>query len=90
MWQSVSCQSYLTNSVFRDRIDCRMKGMAERLREARISKGMTQRELEIEAGLSRGLVCKIENWSRPGTSIRTVCQLADALEIEVRWLVFGE
>ena len=80
----------LTNAAFSDRIDCRMKGLPERLKETRISKGMTQRDLEIEAGLSRGLVCKIENWARPQPRMHTICALADALEVDMRWLVTGE
>lgn len=89
MWQSVVGRLCLTFAAFSDRIDCRMKGIAERLKESRRSAGMTQADLDLEAGLSKGHVSKIERGERVDLAPSTAMALADALDVDVRWLVFG-
>jgi len=86
----VVVRKYLTNAAFSDRIDCRMKGLAERVRVSRVSKGMTQRDLEIESGLCEGYVSKIERGVKSDLTARTVGALAVALGVDIQWLAFGE
>ncbi len=59
-----------------------------RLREARISKGITQQKLAYLAGTNQAVILKIENgWTlRP----RMVDGLALALDVNPAWLQWGE
>ena len=59
-----------------------------RLREARISKGLTQVELGKLAGTNQAAIQKIENgkvWNPP-----VVAELASALGVNPAWLQWGE
>ena len=59
-----------------------------RLREARISKGLTQVELGKLAGTSQTVIQKIENGKV--CNPRIVAELAVALDVNPAWLQWGE
>lgn len=59
----------------------------ERLRLARIHKGLSQQELAKAAGASQGLISKIERGHQRTSSLDE--ELAYAVEIEASWLRTG-
>lgn len=61
--------------------------LANRLRTARRRRGWSQRELAARANTTQGVIQKIEN----GDSLRPriIGAIAEALEVEPAWLVFG-
>lgn len=66
-----------------------MTTLGERVRAARKAKGWTQAELASRVTLagfpmSQGGIAQIEN--RPRTRPQSIVQLADALEVSIRWL----
>ena len=67
-----------------------MLDIAERIREVRLSRGMTQQELADACGLkSRTSINKIEkNTYNPG--LETIKKIARALNVEADYLVFGD
>ena len=54
----------------------------ERLRELRNDKGMTQKELAGEAGVSITYVSKLENGALPPPREKTILALADVLDAD--------
>ena len=66
----------------------RMKTTAERVRHAREKAKLSCAALDSASGLSVGHIAKIEREvSAPSTE--TLQKIADALELDVRWLAFG-
>lgn len=63
-------------------------GVAQRLRELRTAKGMTQIQLGELAGTNQAVIQKIEN----GKSMRPRCiaALAVVLEVNPAWLAWGD
>ncbi len=61
--------------------------LATRLREARKSHKWSQQDLATRAGTTQAVIQKIEN----GKSLRprNIVAIADALEVEPSWLMFG-
>lgn len=58
-----------------------------RLRDARISAGMSQGDLEEAAGLSHRHVGAIEQGRRPDLTISVLAKLARALSVSADWLL---
>ena len=52
------------------------------IRKIRIEKNMTQEELSRKSGISESYISELENNLKIPT-IRTLCQLAEALNVEV-------
>lgn len=65
-------------------------GMAQRLRDARDTRGWTLRKLRDVSGVSTGAIQAIENGGKGKVSCATVWQLATALKVSPGWLAFGE
>lgn len=64
--------------------------MGERVRHARILKGMTKVELAEITGISRISIAKIENGETENMSVKTAIALADALEMSLDFLLCGK
>lgn len=64
-----------------------MNSLAERLRQARKEKGLTQQEVAVRAGTTQDIVQKIENKKilRP----RNIEDIARAVDRSPAWLLFG-
>lgn len=67
-----------------------VNGFSERLRAARLVRGIPSIVLSREAGLSRGTVSEIERGSTKTVTLRTAIRLADALDVPRAWLCLGE
>ena len=52
--------------------------------------GMTYRKLSLAAGLSDSMMHKYMTSSTQSMSIDKLITVADALEVDPRWLIFGE
>ena len=60
---------------------------ATRLREARLSTGLSARALDREAGITRGHTNLSESGYRPNVELKTARALANALRVSLDWLV---
>ncbi len=69
--------------------DSRLRGpgLATRLTEARLHRGMTQTQLADVVGTSQSVVQKIENGR--STMPRMLPELAEVLDVPVEWLLYG-
>ena len=68
-----------------------MDTLNSRLREARLRKVWTQEDLARESGVPVVTISRIENGKVSGTPRQsTVRKLADALDIDGAWLLFGD
>src|SRR6266498_3130873 len=63
---------------------------ADRLRERRLSLGLTQRALASKAGVSPAAIGRMETEPAYVTTKPTILALANALECSERWLELGE
>jgi len=64
--------------------------IAQRIRDLRILKNISQAQLSIRAGLHRTYVSKIENGTRTNVSLDTLMRLAKELDCDVAQLVNPE
>ena len=64
-----------------------LKAFGNRLKTLRIAKGMSQLDLEVESGINRTEISRIENAQR-NIEFYTIVKLAKALGIEVKELFF--
>jgi transcriptional regulator with XRE-family HTH domain len=60
------------------------------LKQAREHKLMTQEELATTAGVTEATISRMENGRSGPTRPSTARKLAAALDIDPRWLLFGE
>lgn len=60
------------------------------MREARLKKGLTMKQLAEMAAVTAGGVAHLEAGRREYPSAETLGRLADALEVSIDWLVTGE
>lgn len=67
-----------------------MEYIGSRIKSARKSAKITQGDLSDRTGLTRAYICRVEKGQAPKLSIRTVMQIADALEVPVYTLVDDE
>jgi transcriptional regulator with XRE-family HTH domain len=58
------------------------------LREARRRRGLTQEQLEAASGVSQTVISKLERGGSTNPAYGTVVNLADALGVDPRALVF--
>ena len=65
------------------------KQVGNRLKQMRIEKGLTLKELSKRIDLSDSLLCLIENGTNKLTDKRAVI-LGEALEVGVEWLLHGK
>lgn len=66
-----------------------MKQVGKRLKQARLEKGLTLKELSDLVGLSDSHLCLIENGTNNLSEKRAVV-LGEALEVGVEWLLHGK
>jgi transcriptional regulator with XRE-family HTH domain len=69
-----------------------MKTLAERIRWARIKRGLKSSEVDVLAGLSLGHCAKVERsgvGGRRSPSVVTASKIAHALGVDVGWLING-
>lgn len=64
--------------------------LGERMRIAREKRGMTQRELAREVGVSSQAISLIENGTSKGLRPENLIAVCDALRIRPRWLAIGK
>lgn len=64
--------------------------LQERLRDCRVQKGWSNRELDRQAELDEGISSSIESGRRPNPTIATVKRLARALGVEPGFLIGPE
>lgn len=65
-----------------------LKEIAVRVRQRRAERGLTQEELAHLAGVSKSFVSEIEAGTRGASGLKYLA-LAEALEVEVQWLLTG-
>ena len=66
-----------------------MKQVGKRLKQTRLEKGLTLKELSDLVGLSDSQLCLIENGTNNLTEKRA-SDIGEALEVGVEWLLHGE
>ena len=66
-----------------------MKQVGNRLKQMRMEKGLTLKELSYLVGLSDSQLCLIENGTNKLSEKRAVV-LGEALEVGVEWLLHGK
>lgn len=64
----------------------RRASLGARLREVRLSRGLTQESLALESGLSRNQLIAFE-WGRSSLAIERLFDLADALGVPIHELL---
>jgi len=67
-----------------------MRSPGERIRTLRTEKGMTLPALADRAGLSKGLLSKLENSEESNPSLTTLYRIAEALEVTVSLILETE
>lgn len=63
--------------------------MKNKIKEVRLSKGMTQDELANKSGLTRPYISKLENNEEPVIKNTTMIAIAKALEKSVSYIFFS-
>lgn len=66
-----------------------MKDMAQRVKETRKSKGLSQQQLADAIGVTKGAVSQWENGSTANIKLDLFFRLADTLDVDPRWLALG-
>lgn len=61
----------------------RREQVGSRIREIRVSQGLTQMSLALEAGLSRNMIIGIE-WGQKSLAYERLWDIADVLGVDVR------
>ena len=64
--------------------------MGEKIRQVRLARGLTQRELAEIAGVSAVTISKLETGAARSASSKTLLRLASALNTSLDRLFFGE
>ena len=64
--------------------------MFEKIKDVRTAKGMSQVELAEKSGVSRFTIIALENGSLTDTHFSTLLKLANALEVTIDNLFFGD
>ena len=65
------------------------KDLGKRIREIRQSKGMTQEKLARKANIPQSSLAELENGKRTTVRFDRICSVADALGVELEYLVRG-
>lgn len=66
-----------------------IKAFGKRLKTIRQKKGLTQLDLELESGISRTEISRIENGQK-NIEFFTIVKLADALDIDIAKFFIGD
>lgn len=66
------------------------KTMGERLHDARTDRGWSQEYLAQRVGVTKKAISKIERGDTREPSARNLGNIAEALRVSVRWLMYGE
>lgn len=78
------------NGAVSPRTDIDMLALGRRLKRAREEAGFDiVTKLEVDAGVSRGTISRIENGEKPEVSLQVVAKIARVLGVRLDWLVFG-
>ena len=64
--------------------------IVDRIKAARVMRGLGSRELAKRAGLSSAAVSRLETRKVEGLEVATLVQIADALGVRREWLLTGE
>ena len=64
------------------------EGIARRLESARQERGWTQKELSVQSGVDRTVICRVESGAK--LTDKQAVKLAEALEVGVEWLMHGD
>lgn len=64
--------------------------MGYKIKELREAMRMTQEELSVKSGVSRGTICALENGTDRNTTSKTLLSIARALETTVDRLFYPE
>jgi len=67
-----------------------MEGFGERLERMRRRRLMTQADLAAKAGISLIQVARLENQATANPRASTIRALAEALDVDPAWLLFGD
>ena len=67
-----------------------MKTVSERLQYALIVRGISQSELARKIGVTRGAISNLKNNVSSGLSAENALKIAEVLNIDPYWLVFGK
>ncbi len=62
--------------------------MGYKIKEVRLKKRMSQRELAEKSGVSRTIISGLESGTRAETSTGTLLRIADALGVKVEQIFF--
>lgn len=62
--------------------------MGYKIKEFREARGMTQEELAVSSGISRGTISALENGTTRTTTTKTLLQIAKALDTTVDQIFF--
>jgi transcriptional regulator with XRE-family HTH domain len=60
---------------------------AQRLRRLRLAKGLSRRQLELEAGIPHGIVSRLESEEQAYPSVPVAMRLAKVLGVSVDYLI---
>lgn len=71
-------------------IETTLVGLGERLRSARHSCGLKQRELSSRTGISQKAISDVENGYRDRPYLSTLKKLSDELGVSVSYLMGGK
>ena len=86
---AVKHQCVACGAGIRQHVAMRARTLGQRVEEARVECGWSQRKLERECGLGDGQVSRIEADLRPNLSAEVLVKLARALHVREGWLWDG-
>ena len=64
--------------------------MGYRIKEVREAKGMTQENLAVQSGVSRGTIVALESGEAKTTTTKTLVKISNALDTTVEDIFFTE
>ena len=67
-----------------------MRPMGRRIAGKRVEHDLTQRALAVLAGLSQHTITMVEQGKQPAISLAAVLSIAEALQVDLQYLVYGE
>ncbi len=65
-----------------------LAAIGRRVRERRLARGLTQEQLRVEAGVSKSFLSEVEGGKRAASGLNYL-QLAEALDVDIAWLLQG-
>ena len=65
------------------------KKIGKTIKDARLKKGLTQKEFSKEIGIGNEWICRLENGNAKNTSISTLLTIAEYLETDLNLDIYG-